>query len=173
MEKRKIILFIASSLDGYLAGSNDDLSWLCHDQDYGCSKFLERIDTILMGRRSWDVISSFGPWSYPTMSTYIFCHNEQQVDQENVQVINEDPIPFTKKELQGEGKDMWLFGGGQLINSFLQADLVDEINISIHPILLGQGIALFPPIFPTRQFKTVSTEQYPSGVVQITLQRQR
>lgn len=147
MEKRKIVLYIAVSLDGYIATKEHKLDWLFSaegDGDNGYSKFYETVDTVLMGRVTYDWIMEHEKSNFPYSGKecYVFT-TEERMNNDYVKFINPDINIFMKELVNINGKNIWLVGGGNLINSFINENLVDEIIITIFPILLGNGINLF------------------------------
>lgn len=145
--RRKLMLYIATSLDGYIAKENDSLEWLFKvegEGDNGYSKFYETVDTILMGRRTYDWIMKHehGEFPYKNKESYVF---SRQLIKGNkyIKVVNEDIIRFTNKLKNEEGKNIWIVGGSDLIHSFVKEKLVDEFIIQIAPTLIGKGIPLF------------------------------
>ncbi|WP_160687729.1 dihydrofolate reductase family protein [Clostridium sp. C2-6-12] len=144
---RKLVLFIATSLDGYIATEDDSLEWLFKiegEGDNGYSKFYNTVDTILIGRRTYDWVmeKEEGKFPYKNKNCYVFSRSEKGKN-ENVEFINEDVVEFTNKIKRLEGGNIWLVGGGNLLNSFIKERLVDEFIITISPIIIGSGIPLF------------------------------
>lgn len=147
---RKVVLGLGVSLDQYIARKDGAVDWLSMDWDYDWTAFFKTIDTVLMGRKSWDKaleMSADGKTNpYKGMETYIFSKALKQSDVEGVEVISGNLKEFIGKLKTKEGKNIWLSGGGELAKSFLNEDLVDEISLGITPILLGSGLPLFPEL---------------------------
>lgn len=145
-QRRKIVLFIASSLDGYIASKDESLEWLFKvegEGDNGFTEFYQTIDTIIMGKRTYDwIIKEIEDFPYETKECYVYTRSSYQ-DTENVKFINEDIHPFIHNLRKKEGNNIWLVGGGELLDSFIQEDLVDEFIITIAPTIIGNGIPLF------------------------------
>lgn len=148
--KRKLILYIATSLDGYIATEEDSLEWLFKTEgegDNGYSEFYRTVDTILLGRRTYDWIidKEKGKFPYRNKKCYVFsksiCENN-----EHVEFINGDIVEFTNEIKKLEGENIWIVGGSNLLHYFMKERLVDEFIISIAPILIGRGIPLFKEI---------------------------
>lgn len=138
-------LFIAQTLDGYIADKHDNLDWLMAVQgegDNGISRFLKPIDIIIMGSRTyqWLLDQKLESWPYEDKMTYVFSKRQWE-DQANIKFVHPDNLTEFIAKLQGE---IWLVGGGQLIKAFLEADLIDEYRVTMAPVLLGEGIPLFP-----------------------------
>lgn len=144
---RKLVLFIATSLDGYIATEDDSLEWLFKiegEGDNGYSEFFSTVDTILIGRRTYDWIidKEKGEFPYKNKKCYVFSKSEKG-NNENVEFINQDVVEFTNKIKTLDGGNIWLVGGGNLLKSFIKERLVDEFIITVSPILIGSGIPLF------------------------------
>ena len=163
------ILFIATSLDGYIAGPDDDISWLFTDEDYGFSNFYDTVDALIMGRNSYEVICKLGKWPYTGKKAVIVTRTgEINITTPDTSVFKGD-LPDLAKKLDKAGcKRVWLVGGGELVSSFLKEDLVDDVVVSLHPVLLGQGIRLFPGDFPRTMLNLKGAESFDSGLVQLT-----
>jgi dihydrofolate reductase len=145
--QRKLILFIAASLDGFIATKNDSLDWLFKvegEGDNGYSEFYETVDTILMGRRTYDWIMKHetGDFPYRNKECFVFSRSENE-DNKNVKFVNDDIVDFTNKLKNEDGKNIWIVGGGELLHSFFKGKLVDEFILTIAPTLIGKGIPLF------------------------------
>jgi dihydrofolate reductase len=168
--KRKIILYIASSLDGYIATKSDGLDWLFMDQDYGYSEFIKNIDTVLMGRLTYQLILSFGDYPYKGTEGFVFSRKETRPKDEHVTFVSSDIKTFINDLKNKPGKNIWLVGGGELNRTFLELGLIDEFIISLHPILLGDGLPMFPPSFPQTELIFKNCQSFDSGLVQLTYQ---
>jgi dihydrofolate reductase len=163
---RKVVLFIACSLDGYIAGKDDDIAWLFDDDDYGYKKFLASIDTVLMGRRTYDQALRMGPFPYPDKDCYVFSRSLMGGD-DNIEFVNQPVKDFVQTLREREGTDIWLVGGSELIDLFMKERLVDEFIISIHPVVLGEGIRMFRSGFPKQALKLKGSISFTSGLVQV------
>src|SRR5690625_2805735 len=134
-KKRKVILFIASSLDGYIATKDESLEWLFNvdgERDNGLSDFYKTIDTVVMGKKSYDWVmkQDLEEFPYKDKECYVFTRSCTQ-DAENVKFVNEDITIFTKNLMKQEGKNIWIVGGGRLLHFFIQRKLVDVLIITI------------------------------------------
>jgi dihydrofolate reductase len=163
-----VILFIAASLDGYIAGPDDDLSWLFTDADYGFSSFYGEVDTLVMGRGTYEVIRSFGDWPYPGKRNVVVSRSADiEVDTPETELFCRE-LPELLGRLSAEGCNrVWLVGGGELVRSFLEQGLLDEITVSMHPILLGKGVPLFPGGFRRTLLLLKDTKTFEGGLVQL------
>lgn len=167
--KRKLKLFIATSLDGFIARRNGEVDWLFHDGDYGYSEFYAGIDTVLMGNKTYEQILTFGPYPYPDKTGFVFSRNK--IGNDNNVTFVQEVVPFTRELLAQPGGDVWLVGGGQIIAPLLTADLIDEFMLFVHPVLLGDGIPLTGLIKAEKKLRLVGSKSYPSGLVSLFYQR--
>ncbi len=145
----KIILYIATSEDGFIADKNGDVDWLPHPKDdhdlevVGYKKLMQRIDTILMGSSSFKQIIGFGNWGWTNKHTYVFSAHALEAPLPCITITNESPSQFIKKlRERTSDKDIGLLGGAKLAKSFAEDGLIDEIILTIVPQTLGDGILL-------------------------------
>lgn len=164
---RNLKLFIACSLDGFIARSDGDVDWLFTDDDYGYQEFYDSIDTTLMGNKTYQQVMTFGEFPYPGKNNYVFTRQINLPPTTYVTFITEDIVTFTRKLKVSEGKDIWLIGGGAVINILYQAGLIDEYILAIHPIILGKGIPLFHGPIGEQKLALQDCKTYPSGLVQL------
>jgi len=168
---RKVRLFIASSLDGYIARKDGSIDWLYSDDDYGFAQFYDLVDTILMGRRTYDKASELAPGGYPhkDKKSYVFTQTASGRKREKDQNVHfiANVIEFAKELIRSPGKDIWLVGGADIISIFLNAGLLDEIILSIHPIILGNGIPLFKNLQGQTNLKLIKSIPYENGLMQL------
>jgi dihydrofolate reductase len=163
---RKIILGVAVSLDGFIEGPKGEYDWCFTDQDYGMSDFFKRVDAVFMGRKSYELTKNMkaGGAGMPVMKSYVFSNTLTELENDSVLVTGD--IRKQVKEIKSqEGKDIWLFGGASLTSSMMNLGLVDELWLSIHPILLGSGKPLFTGIGKRIGLKLTDTKTYSSGLV--------
>ncbi|MBI4666456.1 MAG: dihydrofolate reductase [Nitrospinae bacterium] len=161
---RKIQLFIAMSLDGYITGPDGDISWLFTDQDYGITKFIEGVDTLIMGRKSYDAMLALG-WMYEGKKIFVYTRRTQNPDGQNVTFTSLAPEKLMEDIRRQPGKNIWLFGGGEVVKLFLDAALVDEMVVAIHPVVLGGGAPLFPQGVSRTNLGLVRSESFDSGLL--------
>jgi dihydrofolate reductase len=167
---RKLILGLAISLDGYIEGPNGEFDWCMTDQDYGMSAFFKRIDSMIIGRKSYEVMNSMGDDAmpgFPPLKTYVFSRslNNVRPGEELIKENIEHEVTRIKNE---PGKDIWLFGGAELFNQLFHLSLVDEIWLSVHPIVLGGGRMLFSNNQNRKLLTLVDTKAYSTGLVSLT-----
>ncbi|KMK76806.1 dihydrofolate reductase family protein [Alkalihalobacillus pseudalcaliphilus] len=145
---RNIVLFIATSLDGYIATEDEQLDWLFEvegEGDNGISDFYSTIDTVLMGRKTYDWIlkaDDVKEYPYSDKASYVFNRTDRK-DLEHTHFINEDVESFVQKLKEQPGERIWLVGGGELVATFLEKGLIDEVIMTVAPKLIGSGIPLF------------------------------
>lgn len=174
---KKIKLYIATSIDGYIARCDGDLDWLTsfpnpEKTDYGYASFFDSVDTVLMGSLTYlSIVSMDVKWPYKDKTTYIISHNHKD-NNEKIQFIHENIIETISKLREEQGKDIWLAGGGKLTSFLLKYDLIDEMIITTIPVILGSGTPLFPdnPIESAWQIKGNTT--YNNGVIQTSYIRE-
>ena len=165
----KIRLFIASSLDGYIARTSGEVDWLFTDLDYGYTEFFAQVDTVLMGRRTYQQILGFGEYPYKGKDGFVFSRTLQGKRDNNVEFVGGDLKGFINTLRQSSGRDIWLVGGAQTIHYFMKNRFVDELILSIHPIILGDGIPLIvndPSLETVLELKDVRTYDY--GLLQVS-----
>ncbi len=162
---RKIILNLAVTLDGFVEGPNGEFDWCFTDQDYGMTEFLKCIDTIFFGRKSYDVLIAMDKNPYPDKAKYVFTENPDYIVK-NAISVKIDPVKINEiKELRGT--DIWLFGGAELFNKLLDMDLIDELQLAVHPLILGGGTPLFKSRNKIIRFNLLESRPYSSGLVQL------
>jgi dihydrofolate reductase len=165
---RRVRLFIATSLDGYITGPHSSLDWLFTDQDYGYDAFIEGVDTLAMGRRTFETVLNLGEWPYEGMRTHVFSRGENPPLDPRVTYTSLSPAEWVGERLKEEGKDLWVVGGGELIGGFLDALLVDEITVAVHPTILGGGTPFVPVGTHRHSLQLVRQDSWDSGLVQLT-----
>jgi dihydrofolate reductase len=172
---RKVVLGLGITLDGYIARPNGDIDFLFMPKDYSMAPFFASLDTAIMGRKTLEVGLKMSGGSLPasSMATYVFSHSKPAGKGDGWTFVNESPSAFVKKLRKHPGKDIWLMGGGELARDFLKADLVDELYLGVLPVLLGEGIPLFPPGFPQRNFALLENKTYSKGMIALRYRRVR
>lgn len=166
---RAIKYFVANSLDGFISRTNGDVDWLFTDQDYGSAEFFRSVDIAVMGRKTYEKICELTPEQpyCPGMKNYVFSRTQPEGIRNNVEFVSSDVESWANHERAAPGKDIWLVGGGELVRQFLEKRLVNEITLTIHPRLLGEGLPLFPPPYPETELELIRCETYATGLVQV------
>ena len=173
---RKLVVYIASSVDGYIAALNDDLSFLKRvekeGEDYGYGEFIKTIDTIILGRKTFDWVNMNVPGHYGDKRTYVITH-ESKPAEGNVTYYSGSLPELVKQLKQEEGKNIFCDGGATIVNQLLQNDFVDELTISLIPVLLGEGVRLFADGRPEQALQLESAKSFDTGLVQLYYHRKR
>lgn len=165
---RPLVYSVAASLDGFIAGPKDEYDWIIQDPTIDFAEIFGAFDTIVMGRHSYELMLRAGhsPKEFG-MTVFVASTTLDAAKHPDVQVVASD-LAATVAELKRQsGKDIWLFGGGILFRSLLDAGLVDRVEVSVIPVLLGEGIPLVPPGRRcSLMFKDSRT--FPSGIISLT-----
>jgi len=156
---RKIILFIASSLDGYIAREDGTIDWLPENTASGYDDFIKSVDTVIMGKKTYNQVLTFGDYPYKDKKSYVFTRNNEYSKDENAEFVD-DADKLVKDILSDSGTNIWLIGGAEIISTFVNLGFVDEINISINPVVLGKGIPLFKNIEKEIKLELIKTTDY-------------
>ena len=174
---RKIIVRIAASADGYIARPDGDLEWLtsrpARKGFYGVNAFMKTIDTMLMGRLTYEAGLGLGATFDPRSRTIVFSRHAPPADvPAGVEFVSGAIGPFVERLRERPGKDIWLMGGGDLIASFLDAQAIDEFVVSVVPVFIGDGIPLIARRHRLTPLKLQSVERFDDGLVQLHYQVQ-
>lgn len=172
---RKVIIYIATSLDGYIAKPNDNLDFLSiveqEGQDYGYADFVKTIDTVIVGRKTYDKVISMGIESpYADKDTYIITRTPRPTIG-SVKFYTGDLKSLVERLKSENGKNIFCDGGAEIVNELLKNDLIDEFVISIIPILVGNGTKLFNDGRPELKLDLASTKQFEKGLTQLHYKR--
>ncbi|WP_312419235.1 dihydrofolate reductase family protein [Anaerospora hongkongensis] len=175
---RKVILDLAVTLDGFIEAPNGEVDWCIMDEEMAFEQFLSEIDTILYGRKSYELWGEYTPddhaseneqqiWTLIHSKKKIVFSTTQTDPSGEVQYINSNIEAEIRKLKQGHGKDIWLYGGANLISTFINLGLVDEYRLSVHPVVLGAGKPLFESLRKRLSLGLTDVRRYSSGVVQL------
>ena len=168
---RKVTFGGANSLDNFIARKDDAVDWLRFNKEAGAimKEYWKSIDTVVMGRRTYEVaMKNAGDegGSYPGITSYVFSRTLKKA--KGVNIISEDAADFVRKLKNEKGKDICVMGGGVLARSLFEADLIDEIGINVHPVLLGSGIPLFHEMKKQIDLELVKCQELKNGCVVLT-----
>lgn len=155
------------SLDGFIAGPNGEADWIIMDPSFDFGKLFAQFDTFLMGRRTFEATRKGGDDTMAGMHTIVFSRTLRQSDYPKVTVTSNLPetiLPLKEKP----GKDIWLFGGGGLFRSMLDAGLVDTVEVAVVPVLLSQGVPLLPAGARSPALQLTESKALPTGIVSLT-----
>ena len=154
----RVQVYIAKSLDGYIARESGDIDWLPQPSESSFNTFYKSVDTVIMGKTTYDQILTFGAYPYQDKKSFVFTRTQKNNDK-NVEFVS-NVKKFVNDYLFKSEENIWLVGGGKLIGTFLKLGVVDEIITTVIPILLGKGISLFQDIENDIKLKLVKTERY-------------
>ena len=159
---------VAASLDGYIAGPNGEIDWIVHDPTIDFASLYSGFDTVLLGRRTYELTRQPGAPAWPPgWGIYVFSRTLNAADNPAVTFVSTN-IGDTVTSLRAEpGRDIWLFGGGSLFASLLAADLVDQVEVAVMPVLLGRGIPLVGADAPRSRLTLTRSNASPSGIVSL------
>ena len=171
-KRRKIIVCIAVSADGYIARPDGDVAWLDRPSpkgNYGLDAFFKTIDTIVWGRKTYDKGIELGmkASTYPGVRNYVFSRHRKKPLAPGFELVNQPIKSFAQHLRTQSGKDIWMMGGGEIIASFLDKGEIDEFSIHVIPVLIGEGIPLIQPRRRSIPLKLLSIKKYPDGVVHL------
>jgi dihydrofolate reductase len=171
-DRRKIIVHIAASADGYIARPDGDLEWLTSRPApkgfYGIEAFTKTVDTMLLGRKTYEASLRLGAKFDPKNPTIVFSREAPPANLPiGVEFVNEAIGPFVRRLREQPGKDIWLMGGGELIASFLDADAIDEFVVSVVPVFIGDGIPLIAKRRRQVPLELQSVTPFDDGLVQL------
>jgi dihydrofolate reductase len=175
--RRKIIVYIATSADGYIARPDGDVEWLNRRPrtvDYGMRQFYPTVDTILWGRKTYEWLLNYYAKRGKTkglfdtkVANYVFSRRPPKRVVSGVEFVSEPVKVFARRLRAASGKQIWMMGGGQLIASFLDAGEIDEFDIHVIPVFIGEGIPLVAPRHRDVSLRLRSCKKYPDGVVRM------
>ena len=165
----RIVYYVAASLDGFIADSSGGVDWL-PDSDsshYGYAEFYAGVEALVMGRRTYDQVLSFGDWPYSGKPAYVFTKSPRRDELPEVRFVEGSAVDFYREIAERYSGTVWLVGGADLADHFRQSGLIDEYQVFVIPIVLGQGVPLFGGPGMLTLLELESARAHADGVVQL------
>jgi len=165
---RRLRYNVAMSLDGFIADEDGGYDWIVQDPTIDFDALFAEFDTLLMGRKTYEVMARQEPGGFPGMEVVVFSRTMAPEDHPGVRVVGDGAAEAVAEMKAAPGKDLWLFGGGVLFRTLLDAGLVDAIEVAVMPVLLSRGIPALPPGAPSPALELAGHRVLPSGIVMLT-----
>ncbi len=169
---RKVIFSLANSLDNYIARKDGAVDWILGSDEAtsAMTEFWKNIDAVVIGRKTYEpVLKSGTPFpTFPGVKNYVLSQTLKENPDKNVEIIREDAAEFIRRLKTEEGKDIFVMGGGLLAKPLFEANLIDEVGVNIHPVLLGSGIPLFHEIGHQVNLELIKSQVFKNGCVSIS-----
>ena len=171
MDHGHVTLYIATSVDGYIADEDGGVDWLDEFQSEEgeetgeFTEFLENVDCLVMGATTYEQVLGFGEWPYGEKPTYVFAHRELSPATTSVEFVDND-VASLSNELKEQYEHIWLVGGADLAQSFLREREIDDLQLFFIPTLLGEGIRLFSGEYSRQRLRLLTTDAATSGIVE-------
>ena len=170
----RIRLYIATSLDGFIAAPDGSVEWMepFFDADYGFETFIGGIDCAVMGRKTYEQVLDFGDWPYPDHDVWVLSGSPISDLPPRAQAWTDSPADLVRHlRARADGGDCWLIGGGETLRAFEELGALDEYEIFVMPVLLGVGVPLFPGPFPESRLELRDVTAWENGVVRLVYGR--
>jgi len=164
---RRVRYCVAVSLDGFIAGPKGEADWIIMDPEIDFAAMFKQFDTFLLGRRTFEPMARVKKGATPGVKSFVFSRTLRQEDYPGVTIVAEGVEEKVAALRAESGKDIWLFGGGSLFRSLLDAGLVDTVEVAIMPVLLGEGIPLLAPPATQKKLHLTGHKVYPTGIVSL------
>ena len=163
---REVLYRVAASVDGYIAGPHGEVDWIVHDPTVDFAKIYESVDTVLLGRRTYELTRQPGAPAWPQgWQIYVFSRTLPPEEHPGVTVVSVDAGARVAALRAAPGREIWLFGGGSLFRSLLGAKQVDLVEVLVIPVLLGGGVPLLETGAPLTRLALEHVQRYPSGLL--------
>jgi dihydrofolate reductase len=166
---RTVTFGAACSLDGFIARTDHSVDWLRWSKDVGAiaGKLWKTIDTVVMGRKTFEVAVKSGGGAYPGVKNYVCSRTLKQADHPAVEIVAKDAATFVAKLKQSKGKGICVMGGGELASALFNVNLIDEVGLNVHPLILGSGIPMFPAVRRPIDLELLESRQLEGGCVYV------
>ena len=167
---RKLVYYVAASLDGYIARRDGSIDWLPVPgarEDYGYARFFQRIDELIIGRKTYEQLMTFGAWPYGERKCHVLSRRWAGHRDVHADFTDTNPAALLRRLRKQPGRDIWLVGGGESAHACFMAGVVDEVILTIVPTLLGEGLPLFLPRPAGTELRLRDTRSFPDGLVQL------
>lgn len=166
----KIIVYIAQSLDGYIARKDGDISWLSRfenqGEDHGYTEFMRDVATLVVGSATYEQVLTFAGWPYGGKKTYVLTSKDlKKAPRADIEFYSGDLSRLLNQIKSKSDKNIWIVGGAKVVSSLLNEKLIDELMVFIIPILLAEGIGLFTNLEQESELTLIDSKQYQSGIV--------
>jgi dihydrofolate reductase len=169
---RKVIFRLANSLDNYIARKDGAIDWILSSEETASAmtEFWKTIDAVVIGRKTYEpVLKSGKPFpTFPGIKNYVLSRTLKESPDKNIELIRKDAVEFIRTLKTEEGKDIFVMGGGMLARPLFEANLIDEVGVNIHPVLLGSGIPLFHEMIHQIDLELIKCETFKNGCVSVT-----
>ena len=164
---REIIYYVTASLDGFIARPNGSVDWLpeFEGEDFGYAEFFESIGTVVLGRKTYDQVLSFGDYPYSAKDNFVFSKTLKTT--EHAEIVTHPVAEFAEDQKARPGKDIWLVGGGELAAEFFRARVIDTLIVFVQPVLLGEGLSLAGHLGQDIKLELEATKAFDQGLVRL------
>jgi dihydrofolate reductase len=165
---RRVLYRVATSIDGYIAGPGGEIDWIVSDPAVDLAAVYNSVDTVLLGRRTYELTRQPGAPPWPAgWHIYVFSRTLVPEQHPVVTVVSGDAEATVAALRAGDGREIWLFGGGSLFRALLEAKQVDIVEVVVSPVLLGGGVPLLETGAPLTRLALLDSQSYPTGVVRL------
>ncbi len=180
---RKVTLGLANSLDSFIARQDGGSDWLHWSDEVAeiSARFMKTVDVLVMGRKTYEVMLAAGETSYPGATNYVFTRSAKKAaalrkrvgKKANLKIVSDDAVTLIRQLKSTTGKGIVIFGGGELASNLFNADLIDEVVLNVHPVILGSGIPLFPKVERQINLELFKVKQLKSSCIVLSYRVQR